>query len=204
MPKNTSINIKEGTISITQGAFYDCTGLTTVNFYAKNCSYMGSDIARVFSGCTNLTTLNIGENVENIPRYAFRDCDKIENVYTYPIIPPIIYDDTFSPHTNYIASLHIVRGCKNAYTQAEYWNYFSDITDDLTSVEGVEADDTFSVAVVGGTLTITGTADDADVNIYNTNGSLLHHTTATQASGITLSSGIYLVQVNGVTKKVAL
>ena len=74
----------------------------------------------------------------------------------------------------------------------------------MTSVEGVRADDAFSVTVVGGTLAITGAADDAVVNIYNTNGALLHHTTVAQASGIALPSGIYLVQVNGVTQKVAL
>ena len=153
-----------------------------------------------------MTSVTIPESVTSIGYWAFYDCDKIENVYTYPIIPPIIYDDTFSPHTNNIASLHIVRGCKNAYTQAEYWNYFSDITDDLifTSVEGVEADDTFSVAVVGGTLAIAGAADDAVVNIYNTNGALLHNTTVAGAADIALPNGIYLVQVNGVTKKVVL
>ncbi|MBR3798841.1 MAG: leucine-rich repeat protein, partial [Bacteroidales bacterium] len=35
---------------------------------------MGSSSYPVFSGCTSLSTLNIGENVTNIPSYAFYNC----------------------------------------------------------------------------------------------------------------------------------
>ena len=158
-----------------------------------------------FYGCTGLTSITIPNGVTSIGDNAFNGCDRIKDVYAYPTQPPTIYANTFTYYVNDNATLHTIIGCKKDYEEASYWKYFYNIKQDLSAgIEGVKAEEAFSVAVVGGTLTITSTADDADVNIYNTNGSLLHHTTATQASGITLSSGIYLVQVNGVTQKVVL
>lgn len=57
-------------------AFRGCTGLKTVNYNATNCRFMGLDLttstlAPVFSQCSSITTLNIGENVQNIPYGAF-------------------------------------------------------------------------------------------------------------------------------------
>ncbi len=103
MPENTSIEIKEGTLSISPYAFYDCTGLisitipnsvteigsyafldctslTTVHFNATNCTTMGSSVYSVFSRCTNLATVTIGENVTCIPDYAFYNCTGLTSV----------------------------------------------------------------------------------------------------------------------------
>lgn len=41
---------------------------------------MGVSDKPVFSGCTSLTTINIGSNVQNIPDYAFYDCSGLTNV----------------------------------------------------------------------------------------------------------------------------
>ena len=80
MPGGTSIDIKDGIVSISGSAFdgctgltsvtipnsvteigdwafHGCTGLTEVNFNAENCADMGS---YPFSNCTNLKTINIG------------------------------------------------------------------------------------------------------------------------------------------------
>ena len=184
----------------TDPVFYCSYNLKTLN--------IGESVKNVpdlaFSGCTGLTSVTIGSNVTCIGSNAFDGCDKIENVFTYSIIPPTISFTTFTAYVNDNAILHTVKGYKDEYAEAPYWGQFDYITDDLAGVEGVKADNTFNLTVVGGTLTITGIANDAVVNIYNTNGTLLHHTTALQASSITLSNGIYLVQVNGLTKKVIL
>ena len=273
MPKNTSINIKEGTISITHKAFNyfenctglksitipesvtyigdyafgNCTGLTTVNFYAKNCSIMGSDDYPVFSGCTNLTTLNIGENVENIPRYAFTNCtgltsvtipnsvtsiggcafygcsgltsitipnsvtsipnhafygctslseiaipnsvtsigdfafagcDRIKTVNCYAQVPPTIYSHTFTVYVNDNANLHVVNGSKDAYADAKYWEYFMNITDDLTAgVEDITCDNV-----------------NAPIEYYDLNGWRVEKPTR----------GIYIVKQGSTVKKVVL
>lgn len=76
----SEITIPEGVVDIKQQAFYKCTGLRTVNFNATDCTAMGSNSYPVFSGCTNLTTINIGESVKAIPSYAFYRCTGLTSV----------------------------------------------------------------------------------------------------------------------------
>ncbi len=79
----TSITIPEGVTSIGNRAFEGCRGLTEVYFNATKCTTMGSYDKPVFNNCTSLATLNIGDNVQNIPAYAFYNCSRL----TYITIP---------------------------------------------------------------------------------------------------------------------
>ena len=74
--KLNTVTIGSGVITIGDKAFNSCTGLKTVNYNAINCTKMGNpnDYNYVFTGCTALETLNIGEQVINIPDHAFRGC----------------------------------------------------------------------------------------------------------------------------------
>ena len=78
----TSVTIGNSVNSIGNSAFSYCSGLTTINFNATNCASMGesSGYYAVFGGCTSLSTLNIGENVTNIPEYAFYGCSGLTTV----------------------------------------------------------------------------------------------------------------------------
>lgn len=80
----TTVNIGEKVTNIPARAFYNCASLTTVNFNAincSNCSKMNTPLnpgpvldGRTFSAfeeCSNLTKVNIGKRVTNIPEYAF-------------------------------------------------------------------------------------------------------------------------------------
>ncbi|MBR6046583.1 MAG: leucine-rich repeat domain-containing protein [Bacteroidaceae bacterium] len=76
----TSVTIPNSVTSIGNGAFNVCSGLTEVNFNATNCTKMGASHYPVFKGCISLTTLNIGNNVQNIPDYAFYGCSCLASV----------------------------------------------------------------------------------------------------------------------------
>ena len=65
---------------ISYGAFYGCTGLTSVVFNAENCTTMGYESYPVFAGCSNLVSLTIGESVNTIPECAFNGCSSITSV----------------------------------------------------------------------------------------------------------------------------
>ncbi len=80
----TSVTIPGNIASIGDQAFYGCSGLTTFNFNADSCTYMGRDGYRVFQACSSLTTLNIGNNVKCIPEYAFRGCSGLTGTLTIP------------------------------------------------------------------------------------------------------------------------
>ena len=60
--------------------FQDCIGLTEVNYNATNCTTMGLSINPVFSGCSSLSTVNIGDNVQNIPSCAFSGCSGLTSI----------------------------------------------------------------------------------------------------------------------------
>ena len=76
----TSITIPNSVSSIGNSAFEGCTSLTSVNYNAENCTSMGSSSYQVFSGCSNLKTLNIGNEVKTIPSYAFCNCDGLTSI----------------------------------------------------------------------------------------------------------------------------
>ena len=70
----TSATIGKSVTNIGFGAFHNCSSLETLNFNAVKCkdislSYNEADY--YLSYCPSLTTVNIGENVEYIPAFAF-------------------------------------------------------------------------------------------------------------------------------------
>ena len=75
----TNITIPNSIISI-DSAFYGCTGLTTVNWNATACTSAGSQYNTIFKGCSNLATVNIGDNVKIIPSYAFSYCTGLTSI----------------------------------------------------------------------------------------------------------------------------
>lgn len=77
----TSITIPKNVTYIGDGAFSWCSSLTTVNFNATNCTTMGHDGGhQVFIDSPQITTINIGDNVTNIPANAFVSCFRVASV----------------------------------------------------------------------------------------------------------------------------
>ena len=81
--------------NIADNAFKDCTGLTTVNWNATACTGAGSYSGSIFTGCSNLATVNIGDNVKIIPSYAFYNCSGLTSI-TIPDSVTSIGNSTFS------------------------------------------------------------------------------------------------------------
>lgn len=90
----TSVTIPETVTSIDRSAFVYCSGLTTINFNATNCTNMGEPSYPVFGNCSAFSTLNIGDNVINIPAYAFYNCHWLSTV-TIPSSVETIGTDAF-------------------------------------------------------------------------------------------------------------
>ena len=221
----TEVTIPNSVTSIGYQAFYGCTGLSTVNFNAENCTNEGATYYHwIFNGCRNITTVNIGDAVKNIPAYAFigcsrlkeiaipnsvtsigeyafyrcetlrtitigsgvteigdcafDNCDRIKDVYAYPAVSPTIGLHTFTAYVNDNATLHVVKGCKEDYSDANYWEYFLNITDDLTAgVEDIMVD-----------------TDNTPAEYYDLNGFRIENPTR----------GIYIVKQGNIVKKVVL
>jgi len=85
------LTIGEGVTSIGEYAFWNCPNMATVNFNATNCTSMvtNSQYAVFNSGTSNtgatpIVTLTIGDNVTNIPDYAFRNSSNAVGALTLP------------------------------------------------------------------------------------------------------------------------
>jgi len=75
----TSITIPDSVASVGEEAFSGCTSLTTVNWNATACTYARSSNS-IFYDCSNLTTINIGNNVTIIPSNAFGGCSGLTSI----------------------------------------------------------------------------------------------------------------------------
>ena len=113
--------------------------------------------------------MTIPEGVTSIGCYAFWTCYELTNVTNYSSTPQSIYSSTFS---NY-GTLHVLPGCKEAYSKALYWKNFTIVEDAVIEREpgdlngDGEIDITDIVAVVSYILDEAPegfAADAADVN----------------------------------------
>lgn len=66
----TSITIPNSVTSIGGGAFKSCSSMKTVWWNAKKCTDAGGFYSYIFNGC-KIYTINIGKNVQLLPKYAF-------------------------------------------------------------------------------------------------------------------------------------
>ena len=76
-----SVTIGNGVTSIENSAFYGCTGLTTVNWNATECTNEASWSSPIFGNCSKLATVVIGDDVTTIPSDVFSGCKKLTNIY---------------------------------------------------------------------------------------------------------------------------
>ncbi|MBQ2838885.1 MAG: leucine-rich repeat domain-containing protein, partial [Muribaculaceae bacterium] len=90
MPAGTSIDIKEGTISICGSAFSGCIGLTSVTI-PNSVTSIGYS---AFYRCIGLTSVTIPNSVTSIGNYAFQGCSGLTSV-TIPNSVTEIGSDAF-------------------------------------------------------------------------------------------------------------
>ncbi|MBR2607272.1 MAG: leucine-rich repeat protein [Bacteroidaceae bacterium] len=76
MPSGTSINIKEGTLGITDQVFYKCSGLTSITIPEGVTSIR----SKTFYGCTGLKSITIPNSVTSIGDRAFYGCSGLTSV----------------------------------------------------------------------------------------------------------------------------
>ena len=67
----TNLKIPNSVLTFGNGAFSNCTNLTSVDIQCSDIS------AYAFSNCTNLTSVTIGKDVTNIEYCAFSGCEKL-------------------------------------------------------------------------------------------------------------------------------
>ena len=107
MPANTSIVFEEGTIAITDYAFYGCSGLTSVTI-PDSVTIIGN---YAFYACYSLTSINIPDGVSSIGDWAFYKCSGLTSI-TIPDSVESIGEIVFS-NCSGLTSVTIGNGVKS-------------------------------------------------------------------------------------------
>ena len=123
--KLASLTIPATVTSIGNGAFQNCTALTTVNYNATNCTSYPNLLNNPFDGCTTLATVVIGNNVINLPSYAFSYLTALSSVTAPWATPLSINSNVFSGCGDLKAiQLIVPLGSENTYNGAPVWQDF--------------------------------------------------------------------------------
>ena len=115
----TSINIPNNVKTIDGNAFWECTNLTSISL-PNSVTSIGSG---AFADCRNLATVIIGDALTNIGEGAFIRCSRLKNMYCYTEQVPKLGDNVFDI-SHYNATLHVPKGCLEAYNTTEQWKDF--------------------------------------------------------------------------------
>ena len=148
----TSIVIPSSVHYIQAYAFQNCTGLTNIKLPTKingignavffNCCNLESvELPRLtdskswdkrirsdlFNGCSNLVYVKIPQGVEDIETLAFKNCDKLTDIFCYPTKAPSFARSAFGGTTNMSKiRIHVSKEALSSY-QNSNWNQFKSI-----------------------------------------------------------------------------
>ena len=111
-------------------AFASCDELNTINYNAINCTEMGNAQSPVFYDCASIEHINIGENVESMPNYAFKRCSTVTDMTVAAVVPPTIEASTFGTVSRAIP-VNVPFGSGDAYRSAPYWQEFFNIIEGI-------------------------------------------------------------------------
>jgi len=183
-------------------AFYSCSGLTTLNYNATNCTSVGSG---VFDACPNLTALNIGNNVQTIPDNAFASCTNLTSVTNNRAAPQTINDNVFAAAAYAHATLYVPDASYTAYLLAAGWKKFNQIKN-ATGIENVSQATALKAWVANGTLHLSGLTAGKQWSVYNIAGVLVASPCPSKGGEEVTTPlpghGVYIVQSENRTVKV--
>ena len=142
----TSVTIPNSVTSIGEGAFGDCYGLTSVTI-PNSVTSIGY---AAFRFCYGLTSVAIPNSVTSIGGNVFRGCNGLKDIYCKIKDPSKVSLDVYafyeSPKQSCV--LHVIRGTKELFQNAEQWRDFLNIVDDLDEPGDVNVDGRVNVSDV--------------------------------------------------------
>ncbi len=119
----TSVIFPDGTTTIKNFVFYNCTSLTSVTI-PNSVTSIGSS---AFAGCTSLTSITIPLNVIDIGGSTFKNCKSLASITCKAQIPPTTKLDEVFSNVNKSIPLYVPRSGIKAYRLAENWKDFTNI-----------------------------------------------------------------------------
>jgi hypothetical protein len=177
MPSGTAVNIREGTISISQYAF---------------------------SSCTNLISVTIPNTVTTIGNQAFWGCSGLSEITCYALNPPRVFSETFSAVPK---SIPVSVPCisETAYKQTDGWKDFTNYTNCINTTGLNDIMETANLILYPNPATTeihikSARREIADYAIVNVAGQIIMQGKLQRNSTINIESlphGIYYLKIIG-------
>lgn len=112
--KQIIISDTDHTVRLASNVFYSCSNLESVN--------LGNNITKIplftFGGCSGLESITIPETVTEINQHAFYGCTKLLSIFCRPSTPPAIYykyEDNSSFPFNSGMKIYVPRASYDSY-----------------------------------------------------------------------------------------
>lgn len=161
--------------------------------------YLGRNLSEEYSSISvgNLSQLTIGENVDNLTCFNFKDCNQLCTIESKNMIPPTIGEFSNASYLN--TSVIIPHGSINSYLTADVWKFFWNISE--AGIESTICDDDISLTIKNGNIIIDNIYSP-HVEVYNINGQIVYKGNSTIIPVST--NGLYIVKINNKSYKVIL
>ena len=144
-----SIVLPENLTYLRFGAFAGCKNLSSVTF---NCTALECIEYCVFGACNSLTTIVLPDGVRSLGELAFHHCTSLksviipssvtslgksvfngdsalEEIHCKATTPPTATENTFLEVPS-DCIIYVPENCSEAYRQADFWKFFSDIREE--------------------------------------------------------------------------
>ena len=128
----TSLNLPAGITSIGNQAFQFCSGLTSLTL-PTGITWIGSD---AFCNCSGLTSLNLPAGITKIYDFAFNGCRGLTSIYVYAEKVPEIGRNVFDGFYAKKCTLYVPMGTRDDYRLSDFGEYFENIVEfDATGID---------------------------------------------------------------------
>ena len=193
--RNTSlraVKITDKETEISANEFYGCTNLQRVE--------LGDGIENIqdyaFSGCSAIESFTFGNSLLTIGEEAFSDCTAMTQLISRTEVPPVCGTQALDDINKWNCTLLVPDKSIDAYKAADQWKEFFFIE---SGISDIDADDC-SVWVEGGKLMFSGFNDGSLVDVYTVSGQHIYN--GEMESCPDMSTGIYIIAINGSTYKI--